>query len=105
MSQIFGLSKRHSGLPKLQTEGSGDSSANPFPYGVVGANNSPTGMTVTNKRRSNPLIVDQRLDPGTLWLNDNGSKASLGSLRDDRDYSRRVLKLANPDEPDGVHHK
>ena len=46
---------------------------------------------------SNPRLVDQRLDPGTLWNveNDASSRASVRSLRDDRDYSRRVLKVGS----------
>ncbi|KAF8418931.1 hypothetical protein EV426DRAFT_577208 [Tirmania nivea] len=46
-------------------------------------------------------ITDQRLDPGQVWMrfeNDNASRMSVRSLRDDQDYSRRVLRLANPDE-------
>ncbi|KAI5811284.1 hypothetical protein DFH27DRAFT_19816 [Peziza echinospora] len=46
-------------------------------------------------------VTDQRLDPGQVWMrfeNDNASRMSVRSLRDDQDYSRRVLRLANPDE-------
>ncbi|KAK9323715.1 hypothetical protein V1517DRAFT_319665 [Lipomyces orientalis] len=41
--------------------------------------------------------VDQRIDPGTMYVqyHDNYSR---GSLRDEYDYSRRVLKVLNPDE-------
>lgn len=47
-------------------------------------------------------LVDQRLDPSQLYLRydpDTGSsRMSVRSLRDDADYSRRVLRLANPDD-------
>ncbi|KAK9456482.1 hypothetical protein V1511DRAFT_457787 [Dipodascopsis uninucleata] len=41
--------------------------------------------------------VDQRIDPGTMYMqyHDNYSR---GSLRDEYDYSRRVLKVLNPDD-------
>ncbi|KZF22905.1 hypothetical protein L228DRAFT_268280 [Xylona heveae TC161] len=47
-----------------------------------------------------PRVVDQRLDPTSLYspVHDNSSRASVRSLRDDQDYSRRVLRLTNPDE-------
>lgn len=41
-------------------------------------------------------ITDQRLDPGQVWMryeNDNASRMSVRSLRDDQDYSRRVLRV------------
>ncbi|KAK6343061.1 hypothetical protein TWF718_008437 [Orbilia javanica] len=53
-----------------------------------------TGFTETDR------VTDQRLDPNQIWMrfdNDNGSRVSLRSLQDNQDYSRRVLKLANPD--------
>ncbi|RVD84680.1 uncharacterized protein DFL_006412 [Arthrobotrys flagrans] len=53
-----------------------------------------TGFTETDR------VTDQRLDPNQIWMrfdNDNGSRVSLRSLQDNQDYSRRVLKLTNPD--------
>ncbi|KAK9360626.1 hypothetical protein V1504DRAFT_454097 [Lipomyces starkeyi] len=46
---------------------------------------------------SDRFQVDQRLDPGTMYVqyHDNYSR---GSLRDEYDYSRRVLKILNPDD-------
>ncbi|KAI9676185.1 MAG: hypothetical protein M1817_000930 [Caeruleum heppii] len=57
------------------------------------------GPASPDRRSSNARIVDQRLDPGTLWnpIHENSSRVSVRSLQDDRDYSRRVLRLANPD--------
>lgn len=39
-----------------------------------------------------PVMVDQRLDPAA-WGRDNASRLSVRSLRDDQDYSRRVLRV------------
>lgn len=49
-----------------------------------------------DRRGSRAKVVDQRLDPSALWnpLNDNSSRVSVRSLQDDRDYSRRVLKVS-----------
>lgn len=45
-------------------------------------------------------LVDQRLDPSQLYLRydpDTGSsRMSVRSLRDDADYSRRVLRVSLP---------
>jgi len=60
-----------------------------------GSGGSPTGSP-SNKRNSAARIVDQRLDPGAVWSpeHDNSSRISVRSLRDDRDYSRRVLRVS-----------
>lgn len=75
------------------------------------ASDRPPPMVTTNSGSSGgsgvisavtpDRITDQRLDPGQVWMrfeNDNVSRMSVRSLRDDQDYSRRVLRLANPDE-------
>ncbi|KAI9845707.1 MAG: hypothetical protein M1837_004540 [Sclerophora amabilis] len=93
MSEL-GLISRNSTLmgeksvPQIQTVG---------PSGTMGAPVSPTSPL--DKRSSQARIVDQRLDPGLIWnpLHDNSSRISVRSLQDDQDYSRRVLRLANPD--------
>jgi len=63
---------------------------------------SPSDTIVPVSRRvSGPMrVVDQRLDPNSLWNGEhsNGSHASIHSFRDDRDYTRRVLQVANPDD-------
>ncbi|MCJ1480790.1 hypothetical protein MMC06_000945 [Schaereria dolodes] len=58
-------------------------------------------MTPASRRTSYPMrVVDQRLEPTAVWnpLHDNGSHVSLQSFRDDQDYSRRMLRVANPDD-------
>ena len=53
------------------------------------------------RRHSQPILMhDQRLDPISLLRpeDDASSRVSIRSLRDDRDYSRRVLKIHNPDD-------
>ncbi|MCJ1362058.1 hypothetical protein MMC16_001160 [Acarospora aff. strigata] len=77
-------------LSPIQTGGWGGGSPSKSP---------DTTTSPLDKRRSFPLIVDQRLDPGTLWSphHDNDSRISIRSLQDDQDYSRRMLRIANPD--------
>jgi LPXTG-motif cell wall-anchored protein len=56
-------------------------------------------------RRSSRLMPhDPRMDPYTPNLYgrfDNKSHESINTLRDDQDYSRRVLRTTNPDQPAG----
>ncbi|KAL8792481.1 MAG: hypothetical protein Q9195_004937 [Heterodermia aff. obscurata] len=58
-------------------------------------------ITPVTPRASYPTIVDQRLNPDdSLWeplRRHNGSHASLHSLQDNRDYSRRMFRITNPD--------
>ena len=66
-------------------------------WGPASSTKSPdTNSSPLDKRRSFPLIVDQRLDPGTLWSphHDNDSRISVRSLQDDQDYSRRMLRVS-----------
>lgn len=60
------------------------------------AGKSTTGVQTPGR------LIDQRLDPNQIYLRydpDTGSsRMSVRSLRDDTDYSRRVLRLANPDD-------
>ncbi|KAL9028978.1 MAG: hypothetical protein Q9196_002721 [Gyalolechia fulgens] len=64
---------------------------------------SPTETPIDYRRTSYPRIIDQRLEPAALWnpLQDNGSHVSIQSFRDDQDYSRRMLRVANPDHRPG----
>ncbi|CAD0099266.1 unnamed protein product [Aureobasidium mustum] len=58
---------------------------------------SPDG----DRRNSRPLVYDQRLNPAALmehWER-NGSRASIGTMQDQRDYSR-PLGVTNPDPVD-----
>ncbi|KIW02460.1 hypothetical protein, variant 2 [Verruconis gallopava] len=51
----------------------------------------------SDKRHSRPIVYDQRLNPNALMVIDNGSRASLTTLDDHRDYGR-MLKVVNPDD-------
>jgi cell wall integrity and stress response component len=51
---------------------------------------SPGSMGV--RRKSNPLDIDQRLNPTLLMVHDNGSRNSIQTLEDHRDYGR-MLKV------------
>ncbi|KAL0640797.1 Cell wall integrity and stress response component 4 [Maublancomyces gigas] len=72
-----------------------------FHSGNTGTATGPPDMAGLNGVAGTKL-VDQRLDPSQLYLRydpDTGSsRMSVRSLRDDADYSRRVLRLANPDD-------
>lgn len=66
-------------------------------WGPPSSTRSPdTTSSPLDRRRSFPLVVDQRLDPGTLWSphHDNDSRISIRSLQDDQDYSRRMLRVS-----------
>ncbi|KAI5208623.1 WSC-domain-containing protein [Aureobasidium subglaciale] len=61
----------------------------------------PTSPDGDNRRNSRPLVYDQRLNPAALmehWES-NGSRASIGTMQDQRDYSR-PLGVTNPDPVD-----
>ncbi|KAL8946516.1 MAG: hypothetical protein Q9222_007102 [Ikaeria aurantiellina] len=79
-------------VPTIQTSGWGP--------GNNSTEKSPTETPIDYRRTSYPRIVDQRLEPAALWnpLQDNGSHVSIRSFRDDQDYSRRMLRVANPDD-------
>ncbi|KAL9098762.1 MAG: hypothetical protein Q9163_005634 [Psora crenata] len=90
MGLLGGASQREkSSLPTIQTTGWGPG---------YSAEKSPADTL--DRRSSYPRMVDQRLEPAALWnpLHDNGSHISVRSFRDDQDYSRRMLRIANPDE-------
>ncbi|KAI4246174.1 MAG: hypothetical protein L6R40_002127 [Gallowayella cf. fulva] len=78
-------------VPMIQTSGWGPGNS---------TDKSPTETPIDYRRTSYPRIVDQRLEPAALWnpLQDNGSHVSIQSFRDDQDYSRRMLRVANPDD-------
>ncbi|KAL9072345.1 MAG: hypothetical protein Q9161_003664 [Pseudevernia consocians] len=81
-------------IPVIQTSGWGPSNAN-------ASEQSPADtLSAVDRRSSYPRVVDQRLEPTALWnpLHDNGSHVSVRSFRDDQDYSRRMLRIANPDD-------
>ncbi|KAG8624240.1 hypothetical protein KVT40_007307 [Elsinoe batatas] len=51
-----------------------------------------------SRRNSRPLVYDQRLNPAAIMQDweGNGSRTSIGTMQDQRDYSR-PLGIANPD--------
>lgn len=69
--------------------------------GILEKNNNFHTHTASNGDTLVPIniaesdnIVDQRLDPGQMFMNLNNSR---GSFSDHRDYTRRVLRVANPE--------
>lgn len=59
---------------------------------------NPSSPVGSNRRNSRPLVYDQRLNPAALmehWER-NGSRASISTMQDQRDYSR-PLGVTNPD--------
>jgi len=64
---------------------------------------------VPGSRKSRLMPVDPRLDPfaAVYQRGDNKSRESINTIRDDHDYSRRVvahpgpiLRATNPDDPE-----
>ena len=83
-------SKKRKSVPGIQTSGSG--------WGPGDANEkSPTDTPVEYHRSSYPRVVDQRLEPTSLWnpIHGNGSHVSVQSLQDNHDYSRRMLRASD----------
>lgn len=61
-------------------------------HGGIGAGaTGPGGSTIV------PLEVDQRLDPGAAMYMRMDHSDSRKSLQDNFDYSRKVLRVTNPD--------
>ncbi|KAL8688540.1 MAG: hypothetical protein Q9218_005578 [Villophora microphyllina] len=85
-----GRSNKRKSVARIQTGG----------WGPGNGNEKSPSDTPIDHRTSYPRVVDQRLDPMALWnpLQDNGSHVSIQSFRDDQDYSRRMLRVANPDD-------
>lgn len=90
---LVGRTTGEKSLPSIRTSGWGPS---------IGGEKSPDDtITPADGRRSSfPRIVDQRLDPVTVWnpIHANGSHVSVRSFRDDQDYSRRMLRVSSPRE-------
>jgi len=50
-----------------------------------------TGISpISERRNSQPILFDQRLNPVMLMENDNGSRTSVMSMADNRDYTRTL---------------
>ena len=95
----FGNVTKTRGPESLDQDKSGEHSS--YADGRIGLSKDDTAVDTVGlmdrRRSSNPMrIVDQRLNPTAVWnpLHDNGSHASIGSFRDDQDYSRRMLRVS-----------
>lgn len=71
-------------------------SGGPSPVSPAGDNGSQRA-----RRDSRPLVFDQRLNPAAIMSSweANGSRTSIGTMHDQRDYSR-PLGVMNPDPVD-----
>lgn len=60
----------------------------------------PTSPTAFGEQQnSRPVVCDQRLNPYAVMMElDNGSSLSIGTIQDNRDYTR-TLNVRNPDPP------
>lgn len=76
-------------LPKIRTTGIATGNG-PDSAHTVGSSMSE------NRRYSRPMFVDNRLNPNALMPAENPSRTSIGTLRDEQDYSR-PLEVKNPD--------
>jgi cell wall integrity and stress response component len=55
-------------------------------------------ISASDRRNSSFRIADQRLNPSTIFVFDNTSRASVGSLDDSRDYHRTLnVRTSVPD--------
>lgn len=78
-------------LPQIHTGGFANMDGDPH-------RNSQTISPMSQRRNSQPLFIDSRLNPNTLMSNPNTSHTSISTLQDDQDYSRPVLSVRNPDQ-------
>lgn len=60
---------------------------------------SPVAAPAATSRNST-LQVDPRMDPFKLYVR-NASHESINTLRDEHDYSRKILRATNPDPTPG----
>lgn len=60
---------------------------------------SPVAAPAATNRNST-LQVDPRMDPFKLYVR-NASHESINTLRDEHDYSRKILRATNPDPTPG----
>ena len=65
------------------------------PVHVPNRNSTHTGDSVgvspvSERRSSHPMFYDQRLNPNALMVNDNGSRSSVLTMQDNRDYTRTL---------------
>jgi len=80
---------------------SSDRMGSAHPEMTMGGGTSPNSAAMGGSNRNSTLAIDPRMDPFKQGLyGRNGSRESVGSLRDDHDYSRRILRATNPDPND-----
>lgn len=65
-------------------------------HSMNGLDDSQGVSPISERRNSRPLFYDQRLNPSALMSLDNGSRNSMTSIQDNRDYTR-TLGITNPD--------
>lgn len=81
-------------LPKIRTSGFGGRDTGP--------NSQETISPMSQRRNSQPMFIDNRLNPNAMTQHPNASKSSVSTLQDNQDYSRPVLTIRNPDIYEGT---
>ncbi len=75
-----------------------DPSVGSSPGGSVHPDMAGMSSGQSGSKRNSALQIDPRMDPFKQGLYvRSGSHESIGTLRDDHDYSRRILRTTNPD--------
>jgi len=99
---FFGSGRRGRSMSTLGLVGEKSPPASTTPPDHLSGTVALTPHTAGGTTPQVGAIYDPRLDPGSLFMRfdhqTGSSRMSVRSLRDDQDYSRRVLRLANPDE-------
>jgi len=69
------------------------------PYLNMSSSDAISPVSASDERRqSRPRLIDQRLNPDIFMRHENGSRSSIRTIEDNRDYGR-LLKVTNPDTP------
>lgn len=99
-NDTIGLGIHGHDSPSTPPDKSGAGSHVFSPFAHSSSPTSPKHMRSTSSAFSNDMnlvpIFDQRVDPNQFYMRweQNGSRTSL---QDNEDYSRKVLRVANPD--------
>jgi cell wall integrity and stress response component len=80
-----------------------------------GVDSYDTTSPVSERRNSRPVVFDQRLNPNAFMQHDDGSRTSVVTMQDNRDYTRTLnvsvirhhllfltdllIQIRNPDPP------
>ena len=82
--------------PSIRGSSSGMMGSGQPPEMAQGA--ATPGSPNSNSNRNSTLLIDPRMDPFKQGLYvRSASHESVNTIRDDRDYSRRILRATNPD--------